>query len=319
MLRFRTEITPGPLGFEIDHRTRLMSVGSCFAENMARRMERAKFHVKANPFGVVFNPLSVASCLSRLLDGAPFTEADLSRDGERWFSYDCHGSFSSACAEGTLAAMNRALEEGSRALQGAEVVIVTLGTAWAYERRGRVVANCHKMPASEFTRRRLSADETAASLEKAIGRMSGKRFILTVSPVRHLRDSLAENSLSKATLTVAAHALAGKYENVSYFPAYEILVDDLRDYRFYAEDMCHPTQQAVDYVWEKFCAAAMSPATAALAVDVERIAAAVAHRPLNREGRGYEAFARGMLERIAALAAAHPEIDLTQETEYFTK
>jgi hypothetical protein len=318
-MNFRTEIRIEPTGFEIDHRTGIVAVGSCFAENMARRLERARFRVTANPFGVMFNPASAADCLLRLLDGKPFTAEELSTDGERWFSYAHHGSFSADSAEEVLLAINLALDKGSRALREAGAVIVTLGTAWVYERQGRVAANCHRTAASEFVRRRMSIEETVGRLGEVVERLAGKRFILTVSPVRHLRDGLAANALSKAILRVAAEATVEKYGNVRYFPAYEIVTDDLRDYRFYAEDMRHPSPQAIDYIWDKFCAAAMTPATIALAAEVEKIVAAAAHRPLHKGSISLGRFASGMSERCRALTEAYPELDLAQETEYFEK
>jgi len=299
---------------------------------MAARLARAKFTVSANPFGVMFNPVSVAGCLDRLLDGTTYTEDELVTDGDLWFSFDHHGSLAAPTAAEALEKMNTALSVGGKALREAEVLVVTLGTAWVYMRGrregqggneggvsggGRVVANCHKRPEAEFTRRCLAPDEAADALSDVFARLPAKHIILTVSPVRHVRDGLEGNSLSKATLIVAAHALAARDQRVLYFPSYEMVVDDLRDYRFYSTDMVHPSEQAVTYIWEKLCAALMSAATRDLAREAERLSAAMAHRPLNPGTEGYREFRRAMHTRCAALAAAHPELDLRAELEYF--
>lgn len=314
---FRTEVQITPLGLTVDHRTRFFAVGSCFADNISRHLDRARFRVSGNPFGTMFNPASVALCLDRLLDGTPYLEQELSTDGGLWFSHDHHGSLAAHSPSEALAQINNALAEGSQALAGADVVIVTLGTAWLYLRQGRVVANCHKRPAAEFVRRRMDVDQIVVRLTEVFDRLSGKQIILTVSPVRHLKDGLAENSLSKATLLVAAHRLAAADGRIHYFPAWEIVMDDLRDYRFYAPDMVHPSQQAIDYIWEKFSAAIMSPATLEVARQVESLVAAAAHRPLNPDAPAHNIFRQGMLARCLDLAAAHPEIDLGAEIRYF--
>ena len=314
---FRTEIEVAPPGWDIGHCTNIMAVGSCFAGNMAARLARAKFPVSANPFGVMFNPVSVAECLDRLLGGVPYTESDLFTDGELWFSFDHHGSLAATTAGEALEKMNAALIQGGQALREAEVVIVTLGTAWVYRREGRVVANCHKRPEVEFTRSCLSPGEAADALAGVFAKLPAKHIILTVSPVRHIRDGLEGNSLGKATLIVAAHELARRDGRVLYFPSYEMVMDDLRDYRFYSTDMLHPSEQAVTYIWDRFCGALMTPSTRELAREVEKLSAAMAHRPLNPATENYREFRRSMHARCAAIADAHPELDLLAELEYF--
>jgi len=324
---FRTEIDiapPGPEmagmpGMTLDHATPVFAVGSCFAESIACRLARAKFSVTKNPFGVVFNPASIASEIERLLSGKPYTASDMVSDGGLWYSWEHHGSLSTPTLDGALEKANAALAQGSKALREAGTLIVTLGTAWVYEREGRVVSNCHKAPAGEFTRRRMEVDEVVETLARTFAKLAeklpAKNIILTVSPVRHVKDGLAENSLSKATLIVAAHRLTAY---AHYFPAYEIVIDDLRDYRFYGADMVHPSEQAVDYVWEKFCEAMMSAATREVAHEAERLAEAMAHRPLNPATEGHRAFLRVMHGRCAALAASHPGLDLRAELAYFS-
>ena len=279
-MKFRTELDIAPYDWQIDHTTRIFSIGSCFADNVAARLSGGGFRVEANPFGVMFNPASVAATIERLASGKPFCESDFCTDGTRHFCYSLHGSFSSTSLAESLAKANRALVVGAEALALADLVIITLGTAWIYEREGRVVANCHKQPAAQFTRRKMSVEEIVGRFCALIdGVLKEKRILFTVSPIRHLKDGLAENSLSKAILRVAIDELCRRYpDRCHYFPAYELLVDDLRDYRFYAEDMLHPSKQAVDYVWRKFAAATMDSHTLEGVEAAERYGRMVAHR-----------------------------------------
>ena len=279
-MKLRTELEIAPYEWQIDHSTKIFSVGSCFADNVAARLAGGGFRVEANPFGVMFNPASVADTIERIASGNQFTESDFCSDGGRHFCYSLHGSFSSSSLPDSLARANRALGDGHNSLLVADLVIITLGTAWIYEREGRVVANCHKQPAAQFTRRKMSVEEIVERFCALIdGVLKGKRILFTVSPIRHLKDGLTENSLSKAILRVAIDELCRRYpDRCHYFPAYELLVDDLRDYRFYAEDMLHPSKQAVDYVWRKFAAATMDGHTLEGVEAAERYGRMVAHR-----------------------------------------
>lgn len=320
-MEFRTKVDIEPFVWGIDHSMRGMSVGSCFAENIAAKLLRAKFRLCANPFGVLFNPVSIANTLNRLHDGVEYTVDDLVQCGDLWCGFDFHGSFSSVVREDALARMNGAVDAGIEALQAAEYVIITFGTAWVYEiagEPGRVVANCHKFPAKEFLRRRLSVDEIVVRYEELFaGALRGKRVIFTVSPVRHVKDGLPENALSKAILLEAAHELVDRHPQAVYFPAFEIVTDELRDYRFYTEDMVHPSAVAVEYVWERFREAAFSPRTRQAAAESEKIAAAMEHRPINPESKSHARFRASMLAQVQALAANYPDIDFSAEIEFF--
>ena len=311
-MKFRTEIDIAPLHTRIGYEYRTLALGSCFAEQIGARLARAKFRVTVNPTGILFNPLSIVEALRSY--PTPVGREELHCDGGRWFHFGFHGDFAAPTADEALQRMNAARRAGAEALDTADRVVLTLGTAWVYERGGEVVANCHRQPATEFTRRRLTVEEVTGALAAAIeGPLAGREVILTVSPVRHLGDGLAGNAASKATLRLAAEQLTERYASVSYFPAYEILTDDLRDYRFYADDLVHPSPQAVAYIWEKFSAAALTPAAQALLPEVEAIAAAAAHRPRDPHSAAHRDFCRRMLERIAAL----PGVDFHAEAEYF--
>ena len=317
-MKFRTEIEILPYDRQLSYDDRLLALGSCFATEIGRRMAESKFRIAVNPSGVLFNPLSIVRTLRRYRDGRPVAKEELQHADGRWFHYDFHGSLAGDTADEALTRIDAAVAEGARALHEASAVLLTLGTAWVYERTdtGDVVANCHRQPAERFRRRRLSVEEVVSAIESVLpDESSGKRILLTVSPVRHLGDGLAGNAVSKAVLRLAAEELSERHAQVAYFPAYEILCDDLRDYRFYADDLVHPAPQAVDYVWEKFAPAVLTDEALRLLPEAEAIVAAAAHRPRNPQGEAHRAFCRRCLERIAAL----PEMDFQSETAHFRR
>ena len=315
-MKFRTEISLTPLAEGLDHSAKIFALGSCFAENISERLAKAKFSVTTNPFGVLFNPFSIANAIERLDNARSFAVCDIEAGREYYFSYDAHSSLNGKTHTEVFANLNRAVAQGSKALQDADWVILTFGTAWIYEREGRVVANCHKQPASQFERRRLSVGEIVERYDRLLeGVLHDKKVVLTVSPVRHIGDGLQENSVSKATLRLAVEELVAKYENVYYFPSYEILIDDLRDYRYYADDLAHPSKMAVDYVWERFCESVLSDEARAKLPLVEQIVTAAEHRPFNPESEAHQSFCRKMLEKAKAL----PEIDFSLEVSEFER
>ncbi len=315
-MRFRTEISLTPLAEGIDHSAKIFALGSCFAERVSERLLRAKLSVTTNPFGVLFNPLSIAAAIERLVDTRAYAVCDIHEGRETFFSFDAHSSLDGRTQTEVFANLNRAVTQGSKSLRDADWVILTFGTAWVYEREGKVVANCHKQPASEFERRRLSVEEIVGRFGGLLeGALRDKRVILTVSPVRHLGDGLQENSVSKAILRLAVEELVAKYENACYFPSFEILMDDLRDYRYYGEDLAHPSKMAVDYVWERFCEFALSQSTRELLPRIEQIVAAAEHRPFNPESEAHAIFCRKMMAKAAEL----PQVDFTLEESVFKK
>ena len=315
-MKFRTEIETAPSGVQIGYENRVLTLGSCFAAHIARKLAGAKFRVAENPSGILFNPLSIAAAFRRYAAPAAVTRSELEFDGELWHHFGFHGDFSAPTAEEALGRMNAARQAGADALRTADRVVLTFGTAWVYERRGEVVANCHRRPAAEFSRRRLSVGEIAETFAELLaGPLSGKQVIVTVSPVRHVGDTLAGNAVSKAVLRLAAEELKQRFSCVEYFPAYEIVTDDLRDYRFYADDLVHPAPQAVAYIWEKFTETVLTDRARRLLPEVEAVVAAAAHRPRNPQGEAHRAFCRRQLERIAAL----PEIDFQSEAACFRR
>ena len=313
-MKFRTEISLQPLAEGIDHSAKIFALGSCFAESIAERLVRAKFSVTSNPFGVLFNPFSIANTLDRLADTRVFTVCDIEEGKEGFFSFDTHSSLDGKTHTEIFANLNQAVAQGSKALHNAEWVILTFGTAWVYEREGKVVANCHKQPAKEFMRRRLSVEEIVERYRTLFeGILRDKKVIITVSPVRHLGDTLQENSVSKATLRLAVEELVARYENAHYFPSYEILIDDLRDYRYYGDDMVHPSSMAVAYVWEQFCKYALTKRANDLLPLIEQIVTASEHRPFNPDSQAHKEFCKKMIREIEQ----HCEIDFTKELQKF--
>ena len=319
-MQFRTTVKIESLKQKIGHSEPILSLGSCFADNIASRLAAAKFRVTASPSGVLFNPESIASAIERYSKAIAPVAEELHEGDEGWYSFDFHSSLSHSEREVALAQMQQAVEQGAEALAKAKVVIVTFGTAWVYrlKENGRVVANCHKQHQSLFSREMLSIEEIVERYAPLMeGVLAGKKVIMTVSPIRHLSDGLEANSLSKAILRVAIDKLAERYDNVHYFPSFELLNDDLRDYRFYADDMTHPSAVAVDYIWERFEDYAFSAATTDIIKRLRKIADAVAHRPLNADTEAHRNFCLKMIGEIAAMECVTSGIDFSEEKRHF--
>ena len=315
-MKFRTEIEVSPLTEGLEYGAKIFALGSCFAENISERLRRAKFSIASNPFGVLFNPFSIANAIERLADARTFAVCDITAGKESFFSFDAHSSLDGKSHTEAFGNLNKAVAQGAKSLADADWVILTFGTAWVYEKEGWVVANCHKQPSSQFVRRRLSVTEIVERYSRLFeGVLHDKKVILTVSPVRHIGDGLQENSVSKATLRLAVEELVSKYENACYFPSYEILIDDLRDYRYYADDLAHPSKMAVDYVWERFCEAVLAKETRAKMSLVEQIVAAAEHRPFNPESGAHKTFCQKMLAKTESM----PEIDFSLEKSAFER
>lgn len=283
-MQLTTPVIIPPAPFGISYSDVMMSMGSCFSDNIGRCMKNALFQIEVNPWGILFNPASIALALQRVLDGTSYVESDLVFANGLWHSLAHHGSFSCESAEETLSRANETLQTMQAHLKKTNRLLLTWGTSWVYERNGQVVANCHKLPSQQFVRRRMSVEEIVGQYTVLIQRLlewqPSLKIIFTVSPIRHLKDGLHENQLSKATLLMAVETLCEQFSNVTYFPAYELVLDELRDYRFYDEDMMHPSAQAVQYIWEKFCATYMDDSTLALVEQAECVLRKLHHRPL---------------------------------------
>ena len=286
-MKLQTQVEIKPSKWKIEPEDKILAVGSCFADEISRKMEECYLPVTSNPFGTLYNPLSIAQAFSLQPSDVSYQFYD-----GLWHSMAHHGSFSRPTKEEAEKAVVASIETLQRALKEAKVVIVTFGSAWIYEStkgqgtkdKGQVVANCHKMPAEWFSRRRLTVEEIVAAWKPIIEAYADKRWIFTVSPIRHVKDGLHENQLSKATLLMAVEqlsSLVGRSGGVTYFPSYEIVLDELRDYRFYADDLVHPSSLAVNYIWERFCETYFSPQTRNELVLAHKRWQFEHHRPLH--------------------------------------
>ena len=317
-MKFRTEIDKPQLKGRIDYNSKIVTLGSCFAENITKRLAAAKFCVKRSPTGILFNPASIASTLTAFAERSAVDCGRIVRRSEGWVSLDCHSELTMPTEEEAIKTLQNAIDEGHKLLRSATCVIITFGTAWVYEHiaTGRVVANCHKQPSREFCRRRMSVEEIVTLFKPLMeGVLRDKHVIFTVSPIRHTADGLTENCVSKAILRLAADTLSSTYDNADYFPAFEIVTDDLRDYRFYAEDMVHPSAQAVEYIWQRFIESALADSAVELLPKVEKIVAAATHKPFNPNSEEYATFCKRYLTEAQRLSM----IDFSAECEVFER
>ena len=287
-MEFRTTVKTGENRSWLHHSDKVLLLGSCFSDNIGAKMQAALIRATVNPMGTLYNPMSIARGVQRLIDNEPIAGRDLFMQGGVWNSFDFHSRHSLPDKQATLDRMNAAIEQGHLTLKEAQLLTITLGTAIVYRLKttGEVVANCHKVPQHEFERSMATADELSRELDTMLTRLHQfnpqLRIILTVSPIRHIADGLAANSLSKALLRVAIQqVMAAHGEYCDYFPAYEIMLDDLRDYRFYSSDMVHPSDVAVEYIWQAFQATYLDDRSALAVARCERIHKRLQHRPMS--------------------------------------
>ena len=314
-MKFRTEIDIKAWQQPLEYDDSIMSLGSCFATNIASKLSERHFKVTSAPTGILFNPASIAHSLDLMTSDYEVVPESLMMVNGRYVNFDFHSSISGATPQEALSVMNGSLRMGGEALRSADMLIITLGTAWVYRyaESGAVVANCHKVPARMFRRELLSVEECVELLEHIVS-LAPRRVLFTVSPVRHVGEGLEDNALSKSLLRVAVDIVCRRHaDRVSYFPAYEILIDDLRDYRFYCEDMVHPTSQAVEYVAQKFFDVALSVKARNTMQRVEQVVAAARHRPVNPVSEQHRIFCRRQLEVINSIQG----VDLSEERAIF--
>ena len=320
---FRTPVEIHPTPRTLSYNTPVMFAGSCFTENIGDRLHALKFLCDINPFGILYNPISIHNGLERLVHDKPFTATDLEHNDHLWFSYHHHGRFSHRDQNICLQNINARLSRSAALLKEARYLFITLGTARVFARKdtGQVVANCHKQPAAIFDHYLLSVDAVVQACTALIDDLSSYNpqleIVFTVSPIRHWKDGASGNQLSKSILTVAVHQLVEQYKQVAYFPAYEIVMDELRDYRFYASDMLHLDEVAIDYIWQRFASTYMSEETLEISAQVDKLLKATQHRPEDIESAGYQTFLERQLETIDLLKNKHPFLDLSDERQLF--
>lgn len=318
---FRTEVEVEPFKYKINHKTPVMFLGSCFADNIGAMLVEKKFPVCINPFGVIYNPMSVKQSLDILLNKKKFQKDDLYQFNNRWISFYHHSRFSSPDLNKALEKINSGIEKGADLLKMTNFLFITFGTAWVYEWKetGKVVSNCHKIPAREFNRRMLKPEEILEAwgeiIEKLKTQLPGLKIIFTVSPVRHWKDGAEGNMVSKSVLLYAIHLLRKKFPDTDYFPSYEIMMDDLRDYRFYSEDMLHLNTTAVNYIWKKFDQRFFDDETRNILKKVDEINRAVAHKPFRPGSEDHLAFVEKTLQKIKQVESTFPSMDFSKEKQ----
>lgn len=316
-MKLITEVALPEYPFKLDHQTPVLMMGSCFTENIGRQLERYLFPVCINPFGVTYNPLSVKKNLEALMHKEVYSEEDLNQFGDLWFSFDHYTGFSSPDRDEALEAINLSFCSAKELLKKARILILTWGTSWVYRHKesDQVVCNCHKIPAKDFTRTQLTTREIIKTYEELLPRLfefnSKLKIIHTISPVRHWKDGAHGNQLSKASLLLAGDALQKQFpDRFFYFPSYEIVMDELRDYRFYAEDMIHTSDQATTYIWEKFRQVLLSESSTELIKDLEQVLKLKEHRPRDKSSEAQRTREGQLQERIAFLKTKYSEFDL---------
>ncbi|WP_372755311.1 GSCFA domain-containing protein [Labilibaculum sp.] len=325
MVNFRTELKIPLSKDKFSYNSKAIMLGSCFADNIGERLTSYKFDVTPNPFGVLYNPMSVGNSLKILIDKKEFTEADLNFANDKWFSFSHHSRFSNIDEKECLQTINTEIQKSSLDLANADVLYITFGTAWVFEwiETGDIVSNCHKLPSKDFLRYRLDVEEIVKFYKGLIVSLSvfnpNLKIVFTVSPIRHFKDGAHGNQLSKATLLLAIEQLVELFEQVSYFPAYEIVMDELRDYRFYSEDMLHLNSTAVNYIWDRFQDTYMEKQTFDVMKKVEKIVSASKHRPFNPETITHQNFIANTLREIEQLQNQYPNIVLDQEKSLLLK
>lgn len=312
-MQFSTPIPIQKSNFPIDYNSKIVSLGSCFAVNIGEKFEYFKFQNSINPFGILFHPLALEKIISKAILNEKFGDDDVFFHNERWHSFDVHSDLSVADKELFLKTLNANLESLSANLSECSYVIITLGTSWVYRNieTDLVVANCHKVPQNNFKKELLSVEEIRNSLEKITATISSinekAKIIFTISPVRHIKDGFVENQWSKANLITALHQIINhKSEIINYFPSYEIMMDELRDYRFYAEDMIHPSQTAINYIWKRFSETYISDEALSTMQEIESIQKGLNHRSFNAESEQHLFFLAKLQQRISVLIREFP-------------
>jgi len=298
----------------IDYNSKVILLGSCFSDNIGKKLRYHKFQSVLNPFGILFHPKAIESVIKNVITKKEYTEEDVFFFNERWQSFTTHSKLSASSKEEALNQLNQASALINTALKSSTHIIITLGTSWVYRflASGKIVANCHKVPQHKFKKELLPITEINKSLSSIISLVRkvnpNINFIFTISPVRHLRDGFIENQQSKSHLISALHQIIKNQKNIFYFPSYEIMMDELRDYRFYKEDMIHPNQIAINYIWEKFYENWLSDEAIDLKKQVIKIQRGLEHKPFNTDSNEYREFLSSLQKKIKALKKKYSHI-----------
>ena len=327
-LKFKLTLASKRSENSIGYRDSLFLIGSCFSENMGAKLNTHLFKVFENPHGILFNPISVAQSLSDCIHNKQYTEADLFQLNEVWNSWQHHSRFSGISSKEALDKINNSIAKAHTFLKTADHIVITLGSAWVYQLNsqsthaaGLVVANNHKAPATWFDKALMKPDALVLLLNKMVKDLlqfnPHLQIIFTISPVRHLREGLVENNRSKAVLIQAVHEIVDSTENVAYFPSYEYVIDDLRDYRFYAEDLVHPNYAASNYVWEKWVETYMNEETQNIMKQVAELQLAMQHKPFFAGSSQHKDFLQNCIAKSERLLSLYPYLSLHDQVQFF--
>lgn len=322
-MNFLTKVDIDKFPKLIEHNHSILTIGSCFAENIGSYFTKYKFNSIVNPFGVLYNSESIKNSLQLTITNRKFTKDDLVFEQDEWHSFFHHSSFSHHQPEQVLENINKASRDTNEFLSQVDWVIVTLGTSYVYRHKEKniIVSNCHKIPQKEFTKGFLSVEQNTANLKEIIKLIRAKsptsKFIFTVSPIRHRSDGAHNNQLSKASLHLGIEQVIKSEENVFYFPSYEIQIDELRDYRFYARDMFHPSDEAVEYLWERFSEVCLSEKCNQLVNEISKIVIASGHRVRNIKSKKNQEFAADYISKIKKIKDKSPYINFENELNKF--
>ena len=325
-MEFYSRITIPQPSFSFSYNEQTILLGSCFVENIGKKLEENKFPIDLNPFGILYNPSSIANAIRLLIEPTEFKEKDLFQKGGIYHSFFHHSRFSSSSESECLKKINEQLALSAQSIRTAKQIIITFGTAWVYQLKesGKIVSNCHKLPEKLFHRRILTTSEIVEEWQTLLQELWGLnpdiKILFTVSPIRHWKDGAHHNQLSKATLLLAIDELQQTYpEQIAYFPSYEIMMDELRDYRFYADDLFHPSAQAIEYIWERFYESMFSKDTFTILKEWKEIQKAIQHKPFHPQSEAYKRFISQTLLKIELFKKKFPFFDIAKEIEEIKK
>ncbi|WP_299669689.1 GSCFA domain-containing protein [uncultured Polaribacter sp.] len=297
----------------INYQSKIFLLGSCFSENIGNKLSYYQFQSTQNPFGILFHPKAIETFITNAINKKIYSEEDLFFQNERWHCFEAHSSLSSSNEDQLLTNLNATISSAKKQVEEATHIIITLGTSWVYRfiKTDTIVANCHKIPQKKFVKKLLTIDEISESLDAIIKILINKnptlKIIFTVSPVRHLKDGFVENQRSKSHLIAGIHALLDSVQShIHYFPSYELMMDELRDYRFYAEDMIHPSQTAINYIWDKFVATWFSEKSQSTMQEVQTIQKGIAHKPFHINSNQHEQFLKKLAAKKDKIIHAFP-------------
>ncbi len=324
-MKFRTELHLQKSDIHIGYSDRLLLLGSCFSENIGQKLNQIKYLTTVNPLGIVYHPVPLHESIKDALSGKVIEESNLNRniDGQ-YTAWNIHSRLSTVDAQESMNQMNDGLEQLKGSLQGANFLILTYGTAYYYDHKDYgPVANCHKFPSKDFEKKLSSTHELIDSFDRMLTSLKtvnpNIKVMLTVSPVRHIKDGIIENNRSKAHLISAVHEICDSNSQCHYLPSYELLIDDLRDYRYYADDMVHPSDQAIEYIWSKIGEHILDPSESTLRSEILKLIRAAEHRPFNANSQQHKAFLNTQRELTNKILETYPNLDFSKELEVFEK